>query len=120
MSLVRFAQRLRLVAKATTFRPVIFAQKRMFGEGGGSHFLPREDIEPRVLDCIKNFRDVDAGKVSTEANFSQDLGLDSLDTVELVLSFEDEFGIEIPEAEAETIQTANDAIKFIAATPFAK
>mmetsp|Transcript_3625 Transcript_3625/g.4935 ORF Transcript_3625/g.4935 Transcript_3625/m.4935 type:complete len:123 (-) Transcript_3625:284-652(-) len=104
-----------VVSRASSFTP-----QRFFGEAAGGHFLPREEIEPRVLECIKNFRDVDAGKVTPEATFSKDLGLDSLDTVELVLSFEDEFNIEIPETDAGEIGSANDAIKYISQTPFAK
>jgi acyl carrier protein len=56
---------------------------------------------------------VDADKVKPEASFIDDLGADSLDTVELVMAFEEEFGIEIPDDAAEHIQTVGDAVKFI-------
>ena len=56
---------------------------------------------------------VEDDKVSGEASFIDDLGADSLDTVELVMAFEEEFGIEIPDDAAETIQTVGDAVKFI-------
>ena len=56
---------------------------------------------------------VDESKVSDEASFIDDLGADSLDTVELVMAFEEEFDIEIPDDAAETIQTFGDAVKFI-------
>ena len=56
---------------------------------------------------------VDESKVSDEASFIDDLGVDSLDTVELVMAFEEEFDIEIPDDAAETIQTFGDAVKFI-------
>jgi len=56
---------------------------------------------------------VDAGKVVENASFIDDLGADSLDTVELVMAFEEEFGIEIPDDAAETILTVADAVKFI-------
>lgn len=53
-------------------------------------------------------------KVSDESRFSEDLGLDSLDTVELVMAFEDEFAIEIPDADAEQILTCTDAVEYLA------
>ena len=57
----------------------------------------------------------DASIVTPEASFSADLGADSLDTVELVMAFEEEFGCEIPEEEAEQIQTVQDAVNYIEA-----
>ena len=56
---------------------------------------------------------VDADKVVESANFIDDLGADSLDTVELVMAFEEEFGVEIPDDQAETITTVGDAVKFL-------
>ena len=56
---------------------------------------------------------VDEGSISDSSSFIDDLGADSLDTVELVMAFEEEFGIEIPDDAAETIQTVGDAVKFI-------
>jgi acyl carrier protein len=56
---------------------------------------------------------VDEAKVTETASFIDDLGADSLDTVELVMAFEEEFGIEIPDDAAETIQSFGDAVKFI-------
>ncbi len=56
---------------------------------------------------------VDEAEVKMEAAFIEDLGADSLDTVELVMALEDEFGIEIPDEEAEKIRTVGDAVKFI-------
>ncbi len=104
--------------KARVAAPVM-ASVRAFGGGGGS-FLPREEIEPRVLEVIKHFREVDPSKVDMESDFVRDLGLDSLDTVELVLALEDEFNIEIPEQDAEKITKASEAISYISQTPFAK
>jgi len=52
-------------------------------------------------------------EVKPESSFTQDLGADSLDTVELVMAFEEEFGVEIPDEEAEKIQTVQDAVNFI-------
>jgi acyl carrier protein len=56
---------------------------------------------------------VDADKVTEKASFIDDLGADSLDTVELVMAFEEEFGVEIPDDAAETIQTVGDAVRFL-------
>jgi acyl carrier protein len=56
---------------------------------------------------------VEAEKVTPEASFVEDLGADSLDTVELVMAFEEEFGIEIPDEDAEKLQTVGDAIAYI-------
>jgi acyl carrier protein len=56
---------------------------------------------------------IDDSKVTPESKFIDDLGADSLDTVELVMAFEEKFGIEIPDDAAETIQTFGDAVKFI-------
>lgn len=71
------------------------------------------DIAERVKKIVVEHLGVDAGKVSDEASFIDDLGADSLDTVELVMAFEEEFNVEIPDDAAEKIQTVGDAINFI-------
>jgi len=71
------------------------------------------DIAERVQKITVEHLDVDAAKVEPKASFIDDLGADSLDIVELVMAFEEEFDIEIPDDAAETIQTVGDAIKFI-------
>ena len=71
------------------------------------------DIAERVKKIVVEHLGVDAGKVSEGASFIDDLGADSLDTVELVMAFEEEFSVEIPDDAAEKIQTVGDAIKFI-------
>jgi acyl carrier protein len=71
------------------------------------------DIEQKVKDIIINELGVDAEKVTPEASFVEDLGADSLDTVELVMAFEEEFGMEIPDEEAEKLRTVGDAISYI-------
>lgn len=71
------------------------------------------DIEAKVKDIIINELGVEAEKVTPEASFVDDLGADSLDTVELVMAFEEEFGIEIPDEDAEKLQTVGDAIRYI-------
>jgi acyl carrier protein len=71
------------------------------------------DIDAKVKDIIVNELGVEAEKVTPEASFVDDLGADSLDTVELVMAFEEEFGIEIPDEDAEKMQTVGDAITYI-------
>jgi acyl carrier protein len=71
------------------------------------------DIEGKVKEIIINELGVEADKVTPEASFVEDLGADSLDTVELVMAFEEEFGIEIPDEDAEQLQTVGDAIKYL-------
>ena len=71
------------------------------------------DIEQKVRDIIINELGVEAEKVTPEAKFVDDLGADSLDTVELVMAFEEEFGMEIPDEDAEKLQTVGDAISYI-------
>ena len=72
-----------------------------------------EDISSKVKKMVVDHLGVDESKVTEEANFMDDLGADSLDTVELVMAFEEEFGSEISDSEAEKILTVGDAIKFI-------
>ncbi len=71
------------------------------------------DVAERVKKIVVEHLGVDADKVVESANFIDDLGADSLDTVELVMAFEEEFGVEIPDDQAETITTVGDAIKFL-------
>ena len=71
------------------------------------------DITDRVKKIVVEHLNVEESKVSDEASFIDDLGADSLDTVELVMAFEEEFDIEIPDDAAETIQTFGDAVKYI-------
>ena len=71
------------------------------------------DIADRVKKIVAEHLGVDEDKVVDSASFIDDLGADSLDTVELTMSFEEEFGVEIPDDAAETIQTVGDAVKFI-------
>jgi acyl carrier protein len=71
------------------------------------------DIADRVKKIVVEHLGVEEDKVTENASFIDDLGADSLDTVELVMAFEEEFGIEIPDDAAETIQSFGDAVKFI-------
>ena len=71
------------------------------------------DTTERVQKIVVDNLGVEAGQVTEAASFIDDLGADSLDTVELVMAFEEEFGIEIPDDAAETILTVAEAVKFI-------
>jgi len=73
----------------------------------------KKDVSSKVKKMVADHLGVDEIKVTEEANFIDDLGADSLDTVELVMAFEEEFGSEISDNEAEKILTVGDAIKFI-------
>ena len=72
-----------------------------------------KEVASKVKRMVIDHLGVDETKVTDEANFIDDLGADSLDTVELVMAFEEEFGSEISDSEAEKILTVGDAIKFI-------
>ena len=71
------------------------------------------DIVKRVKEIVAEQLGVEEALVVPEASFMDDLGADSLDTVELVMALEEEFDIEIPDEDAEKIQTVNDAIEYI-------
>ena len=72
-----------------------------------------ESIEGRVKEIIINELGVEEEKVTREASFVEDLGADSLDTVELVMAFEEEFGIDIPDEDAEQMRTVGDTVKYL-------
>ena len=72
-----------------------------------------QDVSSKVKKMVSDHLGVDEVKVTDEASFIDDLGADSLDTVELVMAFEEEFGSEISDGDAEKILTVGDAIKFI-------
>ena len=71
------------------------------------------DIAERVKKIVVEHLGVDASKVNDGASFIDDLGADSLDTVELVMAFEEEFGVEIPDDAAEKIRTVGDAVTYL-------
>ncbi|KAI0715171.1 acyl carrier protein-like protein [Earliella scabrosa] len=91
-----------------------FVPRAAFSAAAG---LSKEDITTRVLDVLKTFEKVDRSKLTETASFAEDLGLDSLDAVEVVMAVEEEFAIEIPDAEADEIKTVQQAIDYIAKTP---
>ncbi|MBN2384900.1 acyl carrier protein [bacterium] len=71
------------------------------------------ELQEKAMDLIARQLDVDRNQVTLEASFSDDLGADSLDTVELIMAFEEEFDIEIPDSDAEQIKTVKDAIDYL-------
>lgn len=93
------------------FSPKAFVSRTF----SSSHGLDPAEVERRVLYVVKNFYRLKDGSipVTPTSHFFNDLGLDSLDTVELTMAFEDEFAIEIPDADAEKILSIEDAIKYI-------
>ena len=83
-------------------------------------FLSADEVTERIMNVVKNFDQVDPSKVSPETKFADDLGLDSLDVVEVVMAIEDEFAIEIPDNEADAITSIADAVEYISKHPMAK
>ena len=75
--------------------------------------MAEKTIEDKVKDIIVEQLGVNPEQVTPQAKFIEDLGADSLDTVELVMAFEEEFNVEVPDEEAEKLQTGGDVIKYI-------
>ncbi|MDQ6970208.1 MAG: acyl carrier protein [Mariprofundus sp.] len=73
------------------------------------------EIEAKIIKIVSDQLNVDEGEISPDSSFVDDLGADSLDTVELVMAFEEEFGVEIPDEDAEGIQSVQNAIDYVAA-----
>ncbi|KAI3968260.1 hypothetical protein MKX01_018563 [Papaver californicum] len=94
--------------------------RRHFSEEVRGSFLDKQEVADRIVGVVKKFQKCDPSKVTPEANFQKDLGLDSLDTVEIVMALEEEFGFEIPDNEADKISSINVAVDFIASHPQAK
>jgi len=78
--------------------------------------MSEQTIEQRVKKIIVEQLSVNADQVTPEAKFIEDLGADSLDTVELVMALEEEFGIEVPDEQAEKLQSVGDVTKYIEET----
>ncbi|KAJ2335267.1 mitochondrial acyl carrier protein [Coemansia sp. RSA 2681] len=85
---------------------------RWYSASGG---LARGDIESRIFQVLQDFDKVNQDKLSPAADFTKDLGLDSLDTVEVVMAIEEEFSVEIPDDEADKITSVKGAIDYICA-----
>lgn len=79
----------------------------------GEHRVTEQEIESKVIDIVAEQMGADKSKITRETSFVEDLNADSLDTVELVMEFEDEFETSIPDDQAEKIKTVGEAIAFI-------
>ncbi|KAF9056252.1 acyl carrier protein-like protein [Panaeolus papilionaceus] len=117
MSFSRLLSRAAPLLRVTRSAPTVstrWVPRAMYSAGGA---LSKDDITSRVLETLKGYEKIDPSKLSTSASFDKDLGLDSLDAVEVMMAVEEEFAIEIPDAEADEIRTVQQAIDYIAKTP---
>ncbi|KAI1485920.1 acyl carrier protein [Biscogniauxia mediterranea] len=101
------------------FAPAAAAQRlgavRMYSAASG---LKKEEVEGRIMSLLSGFDKVnDPANIKPTAHFSNDLGLDSLDTVEVVMAIEEEFSIEIPDKDADAIHSVNQAVEYILNQP---
>ncbi|KAK3936328.1 acyl carrier protein-like protein [Diplogelasinospora grovesii] len=96
-------------------RTVGWAAVRCYASGGG---LQRQDVYERIKQLLQGFDKVnDPSNITETAHFANDLGLDSLDTVEVVMAIEEEFSIEIPDKDADTIHSIDKAVEYILSQP---
>ncbi|CCE32953.1 Acyl carrier protein, mitochondrial [Claviceps purpurea] len=88
---------------------------RMYSDEGG---LKKEEVEGRIMSLLQGFDKVnDVSNIKPVAHFANDLGLDSLDTVEVVMAIEEEFSIEIPDKDADSIHSVEQAVEYILSQP---
>ncbi|XP_022092668.1 acyl carrier protein, mitochondrial-like [Acanthaster planci] len=99
------------VSEVRVFRPVAIQGVRHYAELPDLTFA---QIEERILGVLKLFDKVNPDKLTLESHFINDLGLDSLDVVEIVMAIEDEFALEIPDNHAEKLFTPKDLVEYIA------
>ncbi|KAK2741820.1 hypothetical protein FQN55_008194 [Onygenales sp. PD_40] len=104
------------LSRPSQFTPCFACQSiRSYSAPAG---LTQTEIEGRIVDLLKNFDKVsDPSKITSTSHFSNDLGLDSLDTVEVVMAIEEEFSIEIPDKEADAIHSIDQAVSYISSQP---
>ncbi|GBF88807.1 acyl carrier protein mitochondrial-like [Raphidocelis subcapitata] len=133
---------IRMPLQQTSSNPAAAAVSSFWRGFAGGGYLDKDEVTQRVLHVTKHFEKIDPAKargrggpggadlgvaagaqrrgVIPAATFEKDLGLDSLDVVELVMAFEEEFAIEIPDADADKISSVTDAVNYIASHPMAK
>ncbi|MCO5588239.1 hypothetical protein L7F22_042194 [Adiantum nelumboides] len=104
----------RQLSRSNAMMKVPSFQTRAYAASSG---LSNQEIQNRIFEVLKSFEKVDPSKISTSAAFTTDLGLDSLDAVEVVMAIEEEFSIDIPDAEADNITSVQEAIDYISKTP---
>ncbi|KAI9777703.1 MAG: Acyl carrier protein, mitochondrial [Geoglossum umbratile] len=103
------------ITRSTRFAPLLSSSARFYSAPAG---LTQQEVEGRILGILGNFDKVtDTTKLSPTSHFSNDLGLDSLDTVEVVMAIEEEFSIEIPDKEADAIHSVEGAVRYILSQP---
>ncbi|KAF3013020.1 hypothetical protein G7054_g420 [Neopestalotiopsis clavispora] len=122
-ALIRSAASASRVASAPVFRMAApassrisaFKAVRMYSAASG---LKKEEIEGRIIGILQGFDKVnDTSNIKATAHFANDLGLDSLDTVEVVMAIEEEFSIEIPDKDADAIHSVDKAVEYIQSQP---
>ncbi|RKF59195.1 Acyl carrier protein, mitochondrial [Erysiphe neolycopersici] len=116
MSMIRSPIRSSLIPQSHITPPTFQAVKRY----SASAPISEAEVQERIIDLLKNFDKVkadDINKISPTAHFFNDLGLDSLDTVEVLMAIEEEFSLEIPDKDADSIHSVDQAVKYIVAQP---
>ncbi|KAJ9145380.1 hypothetical protein NKR23_g5264 [Pleurostoma richardsiae] len=110
------ARRLAFAPRAITVpRVAAWNSIRCYASGSG---LKKEEVEGRIMSLLAGFDKVnDPSNIKATAHFANDLGLDSLDTVEVVMAIEEEFSIEIPDKDADTIHSVDKAVEYILSQP---
>lgn len=100
---------------ASPFKAVAVAPVRFYSAAAG---LNKEEVEGRIISLLQGFDKVnDASNIKASSHFANDLGLDSLDTVEVVMAIEEEFSIEIPDKDADTLHSVDKAVEYILNQP---
>ncbi|KAL2635325.1 hypothetical protein R1flu_006804 [Riccia fluitans] len=113
-------QHVRVTAAATSLKASVVLDGRICYSSDHGTYLDKSSVTDRILELVKKMEKVDPAKVTPVSSFQSDLLLDSLDTVELVMAIEEEFALEIPDAEADKISSCAEAIEYVASHPRAK
>ncbi|KAL5218399.1 hypothetical protein ABZP36_019083 [Zizania latifolia] len=109
------------VRPTAALREALWGRRWFSSEEAKGSFLVKAEVTDRIIKVVRNFQKIDdPSKVTPDAHFKNDLGLDSLDAVEVVMALEEEFGFEIPDNEADKIDSIKVAADFIASHPQAK